>query len=709
MAAGKIDSVERQDEKELDLLHVVRMAWAATRRHKLVAVLFPLLAVCLAATYTSYQTPLYRAKASAFLQDKSRQLIKDYEVGYYYLTREVMEAQKILAGTGRVVERAAKFALATGQTGEETEGELSRWLNESSVGIEGQLVVFSAIHPEPKVAAVLANAWCKAFVHEMTERERAGEVYTRDFLSSELPALRKAWIDKQDELMKFQAETSFDPRDLVNHPTIRRYNELTVKINEMETRRVELRNDLAQWNQHKEDVEALLQMPLTQADPQLADLEKALREHRLKLMRARLQFAVGSPVLLELENDVKLLEAQARDNLAAMRKRLGLELERLESNLAEFGRLREVTEKEYAHLKSQEARHRVLSSEFEQARRQYDELAKDQSTVDVIGRINFSSVQDWEPAVVPDRYFYPSWRKNLILGFLLGAMFSAALIFVLERLDTTITSTADLKEHLGVSVLGTFPLMARRELAGGGYFLARDRPELGILEQLKVVRNSLTVSRPQANGHGGFVVLVTSAWEGEGKSLITNNLATLFAQSGWRTLLIDLDVRKSTLSRVWDAPAGSGLQSILRGVGLQDCVCATSQPNLDLLSSRGLESAAEVVESEVLEKLLEEARKSYAVIIIDSAPVLLVADAFHVVRHCDTSLVVVRSRLTKKENVIQTLEILHRAQVRETAFILNGLNRMDSAGSGYGHGYGYDYRYGGQYGSREKEKGEGSE
>ena len=706
--------MEHSSEHELDLLRLMRLAWAATRRHMVVATLLPLLALSLAATYTAYQTPLYKAKASAFIEDQSRQLIKDVEVGYY-LTRDVIQAQKVLAGTDRVLERAARLAVAGGKNKGETEQELLGWLGGSSVGVEGQLITFHAVHEDPDLAAVLANAWCKAFVQEMMERERAGKVYTRDFLSSEIPALRNAWIQKQDELLQFQMESSFDPKDFETHPVIRKHNELSQKLNDLETRRIELRNDLALWEQHQDKVETLLQMPLTQKDTQLSELEKALREQRLKLMQARLEYAAGSQLLVDLSNQVKLLEEQARESLEAMKRRLTLEMQRVEANIAEFSRAREANEKEYTALKSKEARYRVLSSEVERAKRQYDELAQEQGAADVVGRLKFASVQDWEPAVAPDAPFHPNWRKNLMLGFLLGVLLAGMLIFALEKMDTTVKSPLELKERLGVTVLGAFPQLHKREVVEEGYFLAKEQPDLAVLEQLKVVRNSLTISYAQSNG-SGMVVLVTSAREGEGKSLVSNNLAILFAQSGWRTLLIDLDVRKSTLSRAWKVPRERGMQDLLQGAGLAQCVVPTVQPNLDILSSSGIRNASEVSEAAALERLLKDARASYATVVIDSPPILLVADAFHVVRHCDASLVVVRSRLTRKANVLQAVEVLHRAQARDMAFIVNGLGRLDVETSeyGYGYGYGYGYSYGRGYGygyghkSKEKEEERGA-
>jgi capsular exopolysaccharide synthesis family protein len=681
-------------EEEVSLLQWLIAAREALRRHPWIAVALPLLGVCVAATTTSYITPLYAGRASVCVEVTPQHIVNDVEVGWYALSREMMQAQRVLATSTPVLKRAVEFARATGKP---PPADLLAYLAGSEATVEGQLISLRGIHPDPAWAAELANCWVKAFVEENTKRERAGSVYTRQFLDEQLPARREEWLKKQEALQKFQIETRFDPQELPNHPAVKRYLELEQKTRALELTELDLSSELKLWKQSGGNMAALLQTPRARADKRVTDLVAMIEAQQLKIAHEGQLYAEKSPSLEKAKGELKLIEDSARRLLDTTRDQLDADFRLVQSQLADLRPLKGDAEKEYQQIKSLEARYKLLLFEAERAKSQYEELFQRQQQADVAGRVTYSSVQPWERAEVPGRPFYPNWPMNLLVGFVVGTLLSFGVIALREMADTSVKSPVDLRRHLGVSVLGTFPLLDRKDLPGSGYFLARDRPELGVLEQLKLVRNSLSVSLEGSSESGGISILVTSARDREGKTLVASNLAILFAKAGRRVLLVDLDMHKASLSQAWECTQGPGLHQLLSGARLAEMTRPLSVPNLEFLSAHGIDGAGPIAESPLLVQALEAARQSYQVVVLDTPPLLL-ADASTVVSKCDATLMVTRSRYTETGQLARAVEILERAHARNVFFLVNAMTRRDMEGAEYGYGYGYKHGYGYGYG-----------
>jgi capsular exopolysaccharide synthesis family protein len=202
---------------------------------------------------------------------------------------------------------------------------------------------------------------------------------------------------------------------------------------------------------------------------------------------------------------------------------------------------------------------------------------------------------------------------------------------------------------------------------------------------MRSIRSALLLSRTDAPPK---VLLITSGMAGEGKSLCAINLATILAQTGRRTLLIDTDMRRGTLHRSLGLPKGPGLSDLLAGQLTSPPV--TTVPgveNLDVLTSGTTPpNPSDLLESEAMGALVRTLRSRYDFIVLDSAPVLPVSDSLPLNNLTDATLLVVRSRMTERPQVQRSYRILRRGGKHYVGFVLNGLSVNDSSYYGY---YGY--------------------
>jgi succinoglycan biosynthesis transport protein ExoP len=290
-------------------------------------------------------------------------------------------------------------------------------------------------------------------------------------------------------------------------------------------------------------------------------------------------------------------------------------------------------------------------------------------------------------AALPDK---PSWPKPLLLpaaGFVLMALLATAATLVPALLDRRIISVADIEQRLGLPVLAAIPLLRRRDLAFARRRLsivdyATRNPLSRFAESLRAMRAYLGI----AVGAAARVVQVTSAVPGEGKSTMAAALAVSAASAGLRTVLVDADVRFSTVSVMFDA-RDEGLSDVLRG-GVSWRAVLRDHPQLPLAimgSGSALLPEPDAIGSTKFEALVRELSRSFDLVILDSPPVLAVSDALVLGKCADATILVVQWRATPRDLVDQAIKALRMVDAPLAGMMLN---KIDLAKVNH-HEYGY--------------------
>lgn len=205
-------------------------------------------------------------------------------------------------------------------------------------------------------------------------------------------------------------------------------------------------------------------------------------------------------------------------------------------------------------------------------------------------------------------------------------------------------------------------------------------------------------------------VMVTSCEPNEGKSFICLNLARSIAASGSRVLLIDCDLRNSTYRRKYNLfPGGArvpGIADVLAGrAGLQDVIYRTSISHVYILPvTSSLPNPSFLLENGVLDQIIAQCREIYDYIIVDTPPVMVVADSLKIAPMCDGSMIVVRGGVTDRREVAECYHFVNRASKSFLGFVLNNVNMGEKSSRRYGYGYGKSYGYGYGYGSSGSKK-----
>lgn len=297
------------------------------------------------------------------------------------------------------------------------------------------------------------------------------------------------------------------------------------------------------------------------------------------------------------------------------------------------------------------------------------------------------------PAVVPTAKSYPRSTLILVLAFVAGAILAAGLVVMLERMDAGFRSVGQIEEKTGHATLGAVPFIggALRGAKSSPHNYIVSKPASSFGEALRSVHTALllnTVDQPAK------VVMTTSSVPGEGKSTFCLSLARLLAMGGQRRriVLVDLDLRRPTLEKSLGIKAKAYVDEYILGTKpLEDVVGVDEKTGLHYVCARSKTTTpVEVLESEKMRQFVEALARNYDVVLLDTPPVLAVADARVVSTIADYVVFLVRWEKTPREIVLHALKLISEGGKR----IGVALNQVNVRKQGY-YGYGdYGYYYG---------------
>jgi tyrosine-protein kinase Etk/Wzc len=331
-----------------------------------------------------------------------------------------------------------------------------------------------------------------------------------------------------------------------------------------------------------------------------------------------------------------------------------------------------------------------------------------------------SNIQIVDSAITPGAPLKPDKPKNLLLGFLVGCLLGVGLAFFLEYLDDTIKDADEAKRVMGLPLLAVIPhipgIEPKANIPQKMTLITRLNPKSVVSEAFRALRTSLHFS---AINREKKIMLVTSAFPQEGKSTISSNLASILSQTGAHVLIVDCDLRRSSLHEEFGHSKTPGLSEILTGdVTFAEAIHNTGIPGLDLISSgTNPPNPSELLGSEPMRRFLLTQRENYDHIVIDAPPVLAVSDAPVLTAISDLVVLVMEAGRVPIKVARHMREILSTLQAPVAGLVINDKTGKGESysyygdrhyrygkGKRYGDGYGYGYGYGHYYSDDERTK-----
>ena len=291
-------------------------------------------------------------------------------------------------------------------------------------------------------------------------------------------------------------------------------------------------------------------------------------------------------------------------------------------------------------------------------------------------------VQIMDMAQPGGRPVKPNKPLNIALGIIIGLVVGVGLAFFIEYLDTSVKTIDDVERSLQSPVLGVIPQNVGLVLEEG-----MDSPHA---EAYRVLRTNLLFSRKDDKLN---TVAVVSAGAGEGKSTTVFNLATVFAQSRNRVLIVDSDLRRPTLHKMLQVSNGLGLTNyLLKQNTLEEVIQTTNLPTLDFLASGKLPSSSlGILSSAQMRDLITELKRRYDFVFFDSPPIMGVSDASILASEVDMTLQVIQYRRYPQPMNIRAKQLIEKVGGNLVGIVLNNINMSQDESYYYYSGYYHDY------------------
>jgi polysaccharide biosynthesis transport protein len=278
----------------------------------------------------------------------------------------------------------------------------------------------------------------------------------------------------------------------------------------------------------------------------------------------------------------------------------------------------------------------------------------------------------------------PNKPLNIALGIIIGLVVGVGLAFFIEYLDTSVKTIDDVERSLQAPVLGVIPQNVGLMLDEGA--------ESPHAEAYRVLRTNILFSRKDDKLNSMAVV---SAGAGEGKSTTVFNLASVFAQSGQRVVVVDSDLRRPTLHKMLRVTNSIGLTNyLLKQNTLEEVIQTTNVPSMDFLASGKLPSSSlGILSSAQMKDLINELKQRYDFVFFDSPPIMGVSDASILASEVDMTLQVIQYRRYPQPMNIRAKQLIEKVGGNLVGIVLNNINMSQDESYYYYSGYYHDYYY----------------
>lgn len=554
-----------------------------------------------------------------------------------------------------------------------------------------RLVFISYTSRSPELSARIANAWAQAFIATSMDRQFASTADARRFLENRLGALRERLEQSERQAVNYASREGIVTLNQVRDDAGRTQASRTLAatdleaLNESLNRAIEVRISAASRMRSNGDTasEAI-------SNQAIGSLRQQRAEVAAEYARLMVQYEPGYPAAEEATRRLRVIDQAIEREIQRV---AGGRRQEYAEAVAREEELRERVRSLKVRLDAQQRasiQYAIYQREADTNRQLYDALLQRYKEIGIAGTVGASNIAIVETAQVPNRPSAPRLAINVIVSFLIGLVVAVGVVFGLEQIDEGIREPAQIQPLLGVPLLGHTPMIAdpvEEEIKN---------PKSAFYEAYFSVQSNLAFSTSL-----GFprVLMVTSTQPAEGKSSTSLALAVILGRTDKRVLLIDADMRSPSIHDIVSVPNAVGLSNALSGQsGWRSVVQPTEYKGMSVLPAGPVPpSAAELLSGEGLARLLAEAVEAYDHVIIDSPPVLGLADAPLLARSVDGCVLVVESRGVAVRGVRSSIARLRMAQANIFGAILTKLeHRGGSYGSGYSYGYGYGYgkRYG---------------
>ena len=627
-----------------------------------------------------------------------------------------------------------------------------------------RLIDLYVTHPDPVMAQRLAEAIGREYIRNSIERRASFNEEALRYLLDEEDRLKKNLQKSEAAVADYKAKNpdalqlgggtaatgsqqgsgsgAGGPRGGLVEDKLQ---DLNNKLTGTKADKIRLQGELEQIQQSGNNIEALLQIPSISSAPMVTEARRTVTQFEASLTTYALRYKDKHPKMIALKASLAEAKEKLRQAVLAQPAILRNSIEQIKATEGSLQSALQGQQGVALALNRTAIGYQELARQAETDRALYESVLRQIKETNLSKDVKANAVSVIEHSPLPQSPVSPRPTKTILLGLLGGLAVGLAFVFGVDALDRSIKTVDQAENTLGLPVFAAVPettdegavsrlkRKSRRAFRSSNYRVVVETPESPAAEAFRNLRAALSLLGPEAERK---VSLFTSAVPNEGKSFTSANYSLALAQQGYRVLLIDGDLRRPTMHKIFRFPSANSdeesapgvmdclvgeadvasaarqipageIQIVDENVALTGNILTATGGQLSVLAGgRRSPNPAEILAGPFFGRLIAEAGTLFDRVVIDSAPILAVSDTLLMTPHVQTLCIVVRAGKTPRQAVRRSISLLAKSGIRPAGLVLNRLRRSRGVGYYYYYaspGYGkeegaYSRSYRGSYG-----------
>jgi len=732
---------ERSEYTELTLEDIFRMF----RKHRLLFVGVVIAAVALTGLYLFFATPIYEASVTVKVEPTSKSSMSDIfmdQVTGSYSSKDISTEVELIKSRSnfekvitdldlvdKMIEPEVKEKMIQeGYSEEDIVDSLAKTLSEIvtvSPVKDTRIVKISVQHANPALATDIANKLAEVYNEKLADLSKRDVRTKREFIESQIPLIEADLRQATDALKEFKETYKIYVLEehaksllqiLSNYD--QQYNNLSLQLNEKQAEKDAYLQLLKEFESSEAEarVSKWIKTSETFSNPVIAQLKSKRANLEIELAALKQQYPVTDPkvqakiteiaktdelIKKETENFIRTGESQtlnpAYEDALINYISSTSNIQVLESRLQAVEKIKKSYEKQLAQLPELEQRLLELQRQVTVKENLYTLMLEklEEAKISEAAVVGNAAVVDY--AKSPRSPVKPNKKLSLAIGGVLGIFLGMLTVFLVEYMDKTLKSEEEIERYSGLSVIGRIPEIEDL-VENKDELYVRSHPTAPQSEAIKLAASNVSF----LIGEEKKAIAITSVSPGEGKSFVAANTAFYMASSGYKTILIDLDLRRPRVEKILKLDtkktSGKGITDLIKGeIELDQAIVKDYDNNLDVMpmGTRATNPTL-LLSSKKLETILNTLKERYDRVIIDTPPALVTSDVSLIANKLDGIVLVVKPGIALKDGLRITINNLRTVGAPLLGVLVNGVNQHTS---GY---YYYYYYYYGEKGKKKK-------
>ena len=545
---------------------------------------------------------------------------------------------------------------------------------------QGNVIYVSYVSPNPKFSADVVNTVALAYKRFLLEMRLDSTTQTIEWMKTKAETEREKLEANEKKLQEYKLK--HDIYTINNQEAF-----FPKKISEISSRLINAQATLNELESRYKEVnristEEILNLSMVAKNQAVQDLRQMIIKKEQEITELSKTLGPKHPELIGAQKDLQILEDKLDSEVKNVIRALKTEYELAKQQTQGIREQLEKTKQEAAVMNEKLIQSEILNRDVEINRLLYDRLISRIKEYDVTEKSQNVDVSVIEKATIPHNPLHEGPKRKLLVGFLTSLCLGLGLIFLMEFLDNTVKTSEDAEERLGIPVIGMIPLL--RAADGKIEEIVKNSPNSVVSEKYKTIRTAILLSSTDGMPKS---ILISGMNQGTGKTVTSVNLAITIAQSKKRVLLVDSDMRRPKIHKIFNLANTLGLSTYLSKETNISPLSCEDIPCLDIVPAGPVPSnPSELLSSGRLAEFIHITSKNYDFILFDSPPIVNVTDALLISRNVDQIIMVVRSGVSTYDSISKAYKNIKNINPEVMGQIINAVDEKK-------HNYAYQKYY----------------